>query len=205
MLKINVHPYGEISMLARLIGILTVFAWITVSVGFVSPATAQSKSDDTYNEDEIMEKAKGFFGHTTAGLAKGIEKVFSDLGKPNGIILGEEAGGAFVVGLRYGNGELSQKKSGKRKVYWQGPSVGFDFGGNASKVFTLVYHLKNPGDLYRRFPGVDGSLYVIAGLSLNYQQAGNIILAPIRTGVGLRAGANIGYLHYSQEHSWLPF
>jgi len=192
-------------MLARLISIFAIFTLITVSVGFVVPASAQSKSDDTYNEDEIIEKAKGFFGHTTAGLAKGIEKVFSDLGKPNGIILGEEAGGAFFVGLRYGKGELSQKKSGKRKVYWQGPSVGFDFGGNASKVFTLVYHLKNPGDLYRRFLGIDGSLYVIAGLSMNYQQADNIILVPIRTGVGLRAGANIGYLHYSQEHSWLPF
>ena len=192
-------------MLARPISIFAIFTLITVSVGFVVPVSAQSKSDDTYNEDEIMEKAKGFFGHTTAGLAKGIEKVFSDLGKPNGIILGEEAGGAFFVGLRYGKGELSQKKSGKRKVYWQGPSVGFDFGGNASEVFTLVYHLKNPGDLYRRFLGIDGSLYVIAGLSMNYQQADNIILVPIRTGVGLRAGANIGYLHYSQEHSWLPF
>ena len=192
-------------MLARIISIFAIFTLITVSVGFVVPASAQSKSDDTYNEDEIIEKARGFFGHTTAGLAKGIEKVFSDLGKPNGIILGEEVGGAFIVGLRYGNGELNQRQSSKRKVYWQGPSVGFDWGGNASKVFTLVYHLKNPGDLYRRFLGVDGSLYVIAGVSLNYQQAGNIILAPIRTGIGLRAGANIGYLHYSREHSWLPF
>lgn len=192
-------------MLARLTCLFAVLVWITATVGILSPASAQNKNTDTYNEDEILEKAKGFFGHTTAGLAQGIEKVFSDLGKPNGIILGEEAGGAFFVGLRYGKGELNQKKSGKRKVYWQGPSVGFDFGGNASKVFTLVYHLKNPGDLYRRFPGVDGSLYVVAGLSLNYQQAGNVILAPIRTGVGLRAGANVGYLHYSQEHSWLPF
>jgi len=192
-------------MYARFISTFAIFTLIFASFAFGSPVSAQTKSDDTYNQDEILEKAKGFFGHTTAGLAQGIEKVFSDLGKPNGIILGEEAGGAFIVGLRYGEGELNQKKSGKRKVYWQGPSVGFDFGGNASKVFTLVYHLKNPGDLYRRFPGVDGSLYVIAGLSLNYQQAGDIILAPIRTGVGLRAGANVGYLHYSQEHSWLPF
>ena len=192
-------------MLARIISIFAIFTLITVSVGFVVPASAQSKSDDTYNEEEIIEKAKGFFGHTTAGLAKGIEKVFSDLGRPNGIILGEEVGGAFIVGLRYGNGELNQKQSRKQQVYWQGPSVGFDWGGNASKVFTLVYHLKKPGDLYRRFPGIDGSLYVIAGVSLNYQQAGNIILAPIRTGIGLRAGANIGYLHYSQEPSWLPF
>ncbi|MBK18471.1 MAG: hypothetical protein CMM52_06510 [Rhodospirillaceae bacterium] len=189
----------------RLSGLLGLVICAAFCVGQFSPAVAQKKKDDTYTQDEILEKARGFFGHTTAGLAKGIQKVFADLGQPNGIILGEEFGGAFFVGLRYGKGELSQKTSGKRQVFWQGPSVGFDFGGNASKVFTLVYHLKKPGDLYRRFPGVDGSLYVVAGVSLNYQQAGNLILAPIRTGMGLRAGANVGYLHYSQEHSWLPF
>ena len=91
------------------------------------------------------------------------------------------------------------------QIFWQGPSVGFDFGGNVSKVFTLVYNMKNASDLFRRFPGVDGSLYVVAGISLNYQQAGKTKLAPIRTGVGLRAGASLGYLHYNQEHSWLPF
>tara|TARA_R110000787_G_scaffold146216_5_gene259970 strand:+ start:1040 stop:1636 length:597 start_codon:yes stop_codon:yes gene_type:complete len=173
-------------------------------------ATAQetggaSKANDTYSKDEILTKAGGFFGATTKGLAQGIEKVFSDLGQPNGYITGEEFGGAFFVGLRYGRGQLNQKSVAPRDVFWQGPSVGFDFGGNASKVFTLVYDLKRPGDLYRRFPGVDGSLYVIAGVSLNYQRAGDVTLAPIRTGVGLRAGANIGYLHYNREHSWLPF
>lgn len=167
--------------------------------------TGASKANDTYSKDEILTKAEGFFGSTTKGLAQGIEKVFSELGQPNGYITGEEFGGAFFVGLRYGRGQLNQKSVAPRDVFWQGPSVGFDFGGNASKVFTLVYDLKQPGDLYRRFPGVDGSLYVIAGISLNYQRAGDITLAPIRTGVGLRAGANIGYLHYNREHSWLPF
>ena len=173
-------------------------------------ATAQetsgaNKANDTYSKDEILTKAGGFFGSTTKGLAQGIEKVFSDMGQPNGYITGEEFGGAFFVGLRYGRGQLNQKNVAPRDVFWQGPSVGFDFGGNASKVFTLVYDLKRPGDLYRRFPGVDGSLYVVAGISLNYQRAGDVTLAPIRTGVGLRAGANIGYLHYNREHSWLPF
>jgi len=107
--------------------------------------------------------------------------------------------------LRYGRGKFKQKKIAEKDIFWQGPSVGFDYGGNLSKVFTLVYHLKNPGDLYRRFPGVEGSLYWIAGISINYQQSGEVILAPIRTGLGLRAGANIGYLHYNQEHSWIPF
>lgn len=191
----------------------TVITAIVALLILIAPnitATAQetsgtTKANDTYSKDEILTKAGGFFGSTTKGLAQGIEKVFSDLGQPNGYITGEEFGGAFFVGLRYGRGQLNQKNVAPRDVFWQGPSVGFDFGGNASKVFTLVYDLKRPGDLYRRFPGVDGSLYVVAGISLNYQRAGDVTLAPIRTGVGLRAGANIGYLHYNREHSWLPF
>jgi hypothetical protein len=172
--------------------------------GTTQPTGAQQK-DDTYSKDEVLEKARGFFGSTTKGLAEGIEKVFGDLGRPNAYIEGEEFGGAFVVGLRYGRGKLHRKFGRPMEVFWQGPSVGFDFGGNASKAFTLVYNLKNANDLFRRFGGVGGSLYVVAGISLNYQQAGNTKLAPIRTGVGLRAGANVGYLHYNQEHSWLPF
>lgn len=191
----------------------TVITAIVALLILIAPnitATAQetsgtTKANDTYSKDEILTKAGGFFGSTTKGLAQGIEKVFSDLGQPNGYITGEEFGGAFFVGLRYGRGQLNQKNVAPRDVFWQGPSVGFDFGGNASKVFTLVYDLKRPGDLYRRFPGVEGSLYVVAGISLNYQRAGDVTLAPIRTGVGLRAGANIGYLHYNREHSWLPF
>lgn len=174
-----------------------------------SPTVAQDKTTakdgDSYTKEEVLDKARGFFGSTTKGLAEGIEKVFSDLGRPNGYIEGEEFGGAFVVGLRYGRGKLHRKRTAPMEVFWQGPSVGFDFGGNASKVFTLVYRLNNTNDLFRRFPGVDGSLYVVAGISLNYQQAGKTVLAPIRTGAGLRAGVNVGYLHYNQEHSWLPF
>jgi hypothetical protein len=189
----------------RLIPIVTALAVAVSGLLVASAVSAQEKQDDTYTKNEIVDKAMGFFGATTKGLAEGIEKVFEDLGRPNGYIAGEEFGGAFVVGLRYGRGKLNRKTGGPVQVYWQGPSVGFDFGGNASKVFTLVYHLKQPGDIFRRFPGVDGSLYFIAGISLNYQQAGNIVLAPIRTGVGVRAGANVGYLHYNREHSWLPF
>ncbi|MFT5440003.1 MAG: hypothetical protein ACI9MJ_001870 [Alphaproteobacteria bacterium] len=181
-------------------------AGILLLVTPLSVASAQEKeSNDTYSKNEILTKAEGFFGSTTKGLAEGIEKVFADQGRPNGFIAGEEFGGAFFVGIRYGRGKLNQKNQAERDVYWQGPSIGFDFGGNASRAFTLIYNLKKPGDLYRRFPGVDGSLYVIAGISLSYQQAGDVTLAPIRTGLGLRAGANIGYLHYNREHSWLPF
>ena len=179
---------------------------IAVMIAFLSMGgTVRAADDTTYSQNEILAKAEGFFGSTTKGLAEGIGKGFKDQGQPVGYIAGEEFGGAFVVGLRYGRGKLNRKLGKPQQVYWQGPSVGFDFGGNVSKVFTLVYKLDRPQDIYRRFPGVDGSLYVVAGVSLNYQQAGKTILAPIRTGAGLRAGINVGYLHYNSEHSWVPF
>ncbi len=184
---------------------------LAVLVGWTGPALAQQEQqqqqpeDETYSQDEILEKARGFFGATTEGLAKAVEKVFEDNGRPNAYIEGEEVSGAIVVGLRYGKGTLHRKASGSRQVYWQGPSVGFDFGGNVARVFTLVYNLKNPDDIFQRFPGVDGSFYFVAGVGVNYQQSGDIILAPMRTGVGLRAGANIGYLHYNREYSVFPF
>lgn len=168
------------------------------------PAAA-AEDDSTFTKEEILAKARGFFGSTTKGLAEAVEKVFADQGRPNAFILGEEISGAIGVGLRYGEGELEMKSGGKTKVYWQGPSIGFDLGGNASKVFTLVYRLDKPDTIFQRFPGVDGSVYVVAGVGVNYQQAGKVILAPLRTGVGLRAGASVGYLHYNRKHSWLPF
>jgi hypothetical protein len=172
------------------------FSWGT-------PAVAQE--DEGFTQEEILNKARGFFGATTEGLAKAVEKVFEDNGQPNAYIEGEEFSGAIVVGLRYGKGMLHRKSGEGRQVFWQGPSVGFDLGGNAARVFTLVYNLRNTDEIFQRFPGVDGSFYFVAGVGVNYQQSGDIILAPMRTGVGLRAGANIGYLHYNREHSWLPF
>jgi hypothetical protein len=166
-----------------------------------------SDDNDTYSPDEIVEKAADFFGATTEAVAKATESIFRQYGRPNAYIEGGEGSGAFVVGLRYGAGDLSMKRTGdqKTKVYWQGPSVGFDFGGNASKTFTLVYRLPNPEAIYQRFPGVEGSFYYVAGIGVNYQQNGRVILAPMRTGVGLRAGANVGYLSYSKTRNWLPF
>jgi len=179
---------------------------LTLSTSAV-PAPAPSNDPNTYSSQEIVTKANALFGATTEGLARAIERVFAEKGRPNGYITGEEGGGAVVVGLRYGQGDLFMKTTGDRgtKVYWQGPSVGFDFGGNASKVFVLVYNLPNTEAIYQRFPGVEGSAYVVAGLGVNYQQNGRIILAPMRTGVGLRGGANVGYLSYSKERSILPF
>ena len=160
---------------------------------------------DTYDQETVLDEAKGFFGEGAEGLGKVIEKIFADLGRPNGYIMGDEAAGAFVVGLRYGNGELVHKIEGRRKVHWTGPSVGFDVGGNASRVFTLVYNLYDTEDLYRRYPEIEGTFYFIGGFGVNYQQRGDVILAPIRLGVGLRAGANVGWVKYSKKRRILPF
>lgn len=181
--------------------LLTVFVVATAPI-----ARAAESGSDTFSSEEILKKAEGFFGETTEGLAKAIEHVFNDLGRPNAYVAGEEAAGAFFVGLRYGRGKLTQKNGVQdMPIYWQGPSVGFDWGGNAAKTFVLIYRLKSAEEMYQRFPGVDGSAYFVAGVGVNYQQAGNIVLAPIRTGVGLRLGANIGYLHYTRTSSWVPF
>ena len=165
---------------------------------------ASQAAEDTYDQDSILKAATDFLGSTTEGLAKVIERVFKEQGQPNGYMQGEEASAAITVGLRYGDGELVMKSGARRKVFWAGPSVGIDLGANASKVFTLVYHLPSADDIYERFPGVDGSLYYIGGAGVNYQRRGGITLAPIRVGVGLRGGASVGYLHYRREKSLNP-
>jgi hypothetical protein len=178
---------------------------LPLALAVPAPLSAQENTSDKYTEDEILTATKGFFGDTSRDLATIIEKVFRDQGQPNAYITGEEAAGAIAVGVRYGNGWLHRKTAQNRRLYWQGPSLGFDLGANASKVFTLVYNLGNSGEIFQRYPGVEGTIYVVGGFGVNYQQRGNVILAPIRTGVGLRAGANVGYLHYTREQETLPF
>ncbi|MFG6412970.1 DUF1134 domain-containing protein [Roseateles sp. DC23W] len=169
------------------------------------PAFAADEKDVTYDEDSVLKAATDFFGDTTEGLAKVIEKAFKEQGRPNAYIRGQEAGAAITVGLRYGEGDLILKQGAAHKVFWAGPSIGFDLGANASKVFTLVYKLPKAADIYQRFPGVDGSLYYVGGAGINYQRLNGITLAPIRLGVGLRAGASVGYMHYRREKSLNPF
>jgi hypothetical protein len=164
-----------------------------------------SQPEETYSQDEIVGAAAGFFGMAAAAVGGAVERVFRDNGRPNGYIKGEEGSGALVVGLRYGQGQLQMKSGDTRDVFWQGPTIGFDAGGNASKVFTLVYHLARPDDIYQRYPGAEGTAYFIGGIGVNYQQLGDVRLAPMRAGVGLRAGANIGYLAYSRQRNILPF
>jgi hypothetical protein len=170
-----------------------------------APLWAQANTTDAYTEDEILKATKDFFGDTSRDLAIIIEKVFKDQGQPNAYISGEEAAGAIAVGVRYGNGWMHRKTAKNMRVFWQGPSLGFDLGANASKVFTLVYNIGKSSEIFQRYPGVEGTIYVVGGFGVNYQQRGNVILAPIRTGVGLRGGVNIGYLHYSREQQTLPF
>ena len=172
----------------------------------IFPANAAEQSnDDTYSADEIVQEASDFFGTASEGVAMAVEHIFAEHGRPNAIIVGQEGSGAIGVGLRYGEGDLKRKNGATTHIFWQGPSVGFDLGANASKVFTLVYNLPNTDAIFQRFPGVEGSYYLVAGIGVNYQQSGDIILAPMRTGVGLRAGANVGYLSYTRERRVLPF
>ena len=167
---------------------------------------AQPQPDDgTYSSEEILGVGHGFFGRVSTGLARVVEYAFSTSGRPNGYILGEEAGGAFVAGLRYGEGTLHTKDAGAHKVFWQGPSLGYDFGAEGSKTMVLVYNLRSLDDLYGRFAGVDGSAYFIGGVGMTYQKRDHITLAPIRSGIGLRLGANVGYLKYTREPTWNPF
>ena len=159
---------------------------------------------DTYSKEELVNQVSDFFGVGAEAAGAVIERVFRDNGRPTGYIAGEEGSGSFVVGLRYGKGSLYMKRQAPQQVFWQGPSVGWDWGGNASRVFTLCYNLQYPDMIFRRFPGVEGTAYLIGGMGVNYQRAEDITLAPIRAGVGLRLGANVGYLAYTRKQHILP-
>lgn len=161
--------------------------------------------EGTYSRGEISEAGHRFFGSVSKGLASVIEYAFKRSGRPNGYILGEDVGGAFIGGLRYGEGRLYTKDAGTHKVYWQGPSLGYDFGGEGAKTMVLVYNLRDPAEIYERFGGVEGSAYFVGGVSIQFQKHGDVVLAPIRAGVGLRLGANIGYLKYTRRPTWNPF
>lgn len=173
--------------------------------GGPQPYPVQEDDSKTFSSDEILSTGHKFFGRVSTGLARVIEYAFSKSGRPNGYILGEEAGGAFIAGLRYGEGVLHTKDAGKHKIFWQGPSIGYDFGAEASRTMVLVYNLRSVDDIYGTFGGVDGSAYFIGGIGLTYLKRDHVALAPIRSGVGLRLGANVGYLKYTRRPTWNPF
>ena len=172
---------------------------------YEGPPRYDESTDGSYSTREILTAGHGFFGTVSKGLASVVEYVFQRQGRPNGYILGQEASGAFVAGLRYGEGILYTKDAGSHRVYWQGPSIGYDAGAEGSKVMMLVYNLHDPEEIYQRFAGVDGSAYLVGGVGVTFQKNDHIVIAPIRSGVGLRFGANIGYLKYTRRPTWNPF
>jgi hypothetical protein len=170
-----------------------------------APGAASVQTSQTYKQDDLIGAAEGVFGKGAKGLASLIEKILKDQGEPTGYIAGREASGAFVVGLRYGSGTLTHKVEGQKPVYWTGPSIGFDAGGNAASTFVLVYNLHDAQELYQRFPAGEGNAYFVGGLTASYMRSGDVVLIPIRLGAGLRLGANVGYMKFSDTQRWLPF
>ena len=180
--------------------------WFVLSVIASTFCAANSaQAANTYTAEEIVQSGHRFFGSTSGGLASGIEKAFQSYGLPNGYILGEEGSGAIIGGLTYGEGTLYTKNAGDHKTFWQGPSLGWDFGGQGSRVMMLVYNLDDIQALYGRYAGVSGAAYVIAGVGFNVLKRNNVVLVPIRTGVGARLGINIGYLKLTNGATWNPF
>ncbi|MBA4773985.1 MAG: DUF1134 domain-containing protein [Sphingomonas sp.] len=168
-------------------------------------ATGTTSAAATYQRKDLLSAGERVFGKGAQGLAGILEKILRDQGEPNAYIAGREASGAVVIGLRYGSGILSHRVEGDRPIYWTGPSVGFDLGGNASKVFVLVYNLYDTQEIYKRYPEGEGHLYFVGGFSATYLRRGDKVLIPIRLGVGARAGVNIGYMKFSEKARWLPF
>ncbi|AZO66669.1 MULTISPECIES: DUF1134 domain-containing protein [unclassified Mesorhizobium] len=173
-------------------------------MGLVIFSTSASRAQE-YTAQEIVDSGHKFFGATSGGLATVVEKIFASYGLPNGYLLGEEGSGALIGGLTYGEGTLYTKNAGDHKVFWQGPSLGWDFGGEGSRVMMLVYNLDDVNSLYNRFGGVAGSAYIVAGVGFNVMKNNNVLLVPIRTGVGARLGVNLGYLKLTQRATWNPF
>jgi len=190
-----------------------VIAALVLGILSAAPAMAQGgppspgsprAAEQRFSPNELINAGHQFFGTVSRGLAQIVEKAVSQWGLPNGYILGEEASGAFIAGLRYGDGTLYTKNAGDLKVFWQGPSIGFDAGGEGARTMMLVYNLPNTRAIYERFGGIDGSAYFIGGFGMTALTANNIVLVPIRSGVGLRLGANIGYLKFTPQPTWNP-
>jgi hypothetical protein len=168
-------------------------------------AETESGQAQTFQKQELLRAAEGTFGKGASGLAGILERTLKEQGYPNAYIAGREASGAVVVGLRYGKGEMFHKIEGQQPVYWTGPSVGFDLGGDANKVFVLVYNLYDTADLFKRFPAAEGRVYFVGGFAATYLRRGNTVLIPIRLGVGWRQGINLGYMKFSRTSKWFPF
>lgn len=189
-------------MFKRLAQLAAILAALALSP---APAFAQGSLSDTFSGQELVENGQQFFGSAAQGLASVVEKAVSQFGLPNGYILGEEAGGALFLGAKYGEGVVHTRNAGQFQIYWQGPSIGFDVGGDGSKVMMLVYNLNNVQEILGRYPGVDGSAYVFGGFGMTVTKRDNVVIVPIRSGVGARLGINVGYLNFTAQPTWNPF
>ena len=186
-------------------------AGLVVGLG-AAPGLAQTDSPppqgppaNQYSSNEVIDAGHHFFGGISRGLASVVEKAVSQWGLPNGYILGEEASGAFIGGLRYGDGTLYTKNAGDVRVFWQGPSLGFDAGADGARTMMLIYNLPRTAAIFDRFGGVAGSAYFVGGFGMTALAANNIVVVAIRSGLGLRLGANVGYLKFTTEPTWNPF
>ncbi|RZV32327.1 MAG: DUF1134 domain-containing protein [Sphingomonadaceae bacterium] len=183
--------------------------WNSETVAAPAGAPVRAKTSQaaksTYAEDDLIGAAEGLFGEGAEDLARMIQKLLAEQGEPNAYIVGREAGGAFIVGARYGSGTLYHAVEGEKPVYWTGPSIGIDAGANAGNTFVLVYNLYDSEELYERYPAGEGQAYLIGGVHAGYLRKGNVVLIPIRVGAGLRLGVNAGYLRFSKKQRWLPF
>ncbi|MCZ2204124.1 DUF1134 domain-containing protein [Bartonella sp. A05] len=178
--------------------------FITINAANAQPKPVE-QNNQRYSLREIIDSGHHFFGKTTGSIATAIENIFSKYGHPNAYILGEEASGAFFAGLTYGEGQVFTKHFGQHKIFWQGPSVGWDFGGQGSRLMILVYDLSKINNLWGRYGGISGSAYLVAGIGFHVLKRDNVLLVPIRTGVGARLGLNIGYLKLTPMPTWNPF
>lgn len=193
---------NQLRTIARL-GLVKIF--VMLASLSLSAAQASAQSSDQYTIQEIVDAGHGFFGETTGGLAKVVERAFQQYGLPNGYILGQEGSGAFVAGLTYGEGTLYTKNAGQHPVFWQGPSLGLDYGGQGTRAMMLVYNLPSVNALYRRYGGVSGSAFIVAGVGMTVLKNSDVTIAPIRTGIGARLGINVGYLKLTPQPTWNPF
>lgn len=172
---------------------------------YAAPANPYARSGNTVPREDVFSAAEGVFGRGARGLGEMLERILRDQGEPVAYIAGEEASGAFVFGVRYGSGLMHHQIEGERTVYWTGPSVGFDVGADANKVFVLVYNLHDSQELFRRYPGAEGHAYFVGGFNAQYMRRGDVVLIPVRLGVGVRLGVNAGYMRFSERNRWLPF
>jgi hypothetical protein len=185
------------------------FRWALALVALLSlplaPRDASATNNGEYSAEEIVDAGHNFFGSTSGGLAKVVENAFERYGLPNGYILGQEGSGAFIAGLTYGEGQLNTKNAGDHPLYWQGPSLGIDYGGQGTRVMMLVYNLPSVDTVYARYGGVSGQAFVVAGVGMTVLKNDNIVIVPIRTGIGARLGVNVGYLKLTPSPTWNPF